>query len=84
MRFATVFSVLLAGATVQAAMVPPMVRDKEVPWADVQKRQALGTLTWLLGAREVEAQSNFHANSCAGKGGKVEYSVHILRDLLIL
>ena len=51
MKYATVFSVLLAGATVQAAMVPPMVRDKEVNWGAVQKRQALGTLTWLMGMR---------------------------------
>jgi hypothetical protein len=49
MKSATVFSLLLAGATVQAAMVPPMVHDKAVNWGAVQKRQALGTLTWLMG-----------------------------------
>ncbi|QDS69560.1 hypothetical protein FKW77_007927 [Venturia effusa] len=49
MKSATVLSVLLAGATVQAATVPPNIPDKKVPWADVQKRQAIATLTTLMG-----------------------------------
>jgi hypothetical protein len=50
MKSTTLFSLLLAGSTVQGGLVPPMVRDKEVNWNAVQKRQALGTLTWLMGA----------------------------------
>lgn len=57
MKSATIFSVLLAGATVQAATVPPMVRLKEMPWADIQKRQALGMLTTLMGARDSKLRS---------------------------
>lgn len=49
MKSATILSVLLAGATVQAAMVPPVVRDKEMPWGAIQRRQALAALTSLMG-----------------------------------
>lgn len=57
MKSVTFLSVLLAGATVQAATVPPMIRDKELPWADIQRRQAVAALTSLMGARGSKTRS---------------------------
>jgi hypothetical protein len=40
-------SFLLAGSAVQASVVPP--KTKHIDWNYEQKRQILGTLTWLIG-----------------------------------
>jgi hypothetical protein len=40
-------SLLLAGSAVQAGVVPP--KTKHIDWKYEQKRQILGTLTWLIG-----------------------------------
>jgi hypothetical protein len=48
MKSLTFYSLLLAGAA-QAGLIPPQVDAKNVDWKYLQKRQILGTLTWMIG-----------------------------------
>jgi hypothetical protein len=49
MKSFALFSLLLAGSTVQGGLVPPNTSSKNIDWKYEQKRQILGTLTWLIG-----------------------------------
>jgi hypothetical protein len=59
MKSITILSVLWAGAIVHAAVIPP--NSTNIDWPYVQKRQILGTLTWLLGTCLQRSLSNMHS-----------------------
>jgi hypothetical protein len=41
---------LLSALVIQAALIPPKINNtRAIDWKLEQKRQALGTLTWLIG-----------------------------------
>lgn len=49
MKTSTLFQALLLGSTVQAFSLPKVNTSQLMDWKMEHKRQALGTLTWMIG-----------------------------------